>query len=115
MTIELNGKITEGSEWDIIYIGDESLTEFAYEIDGKIVKLKYYLANEPINKETVVEDFLRSFYEGLSEVDGTYCCGSSWTGVYAKNDSFEVGGHDIVSELSEHLGKYCYLIVETND
>lgn len=115
MTIELNGKITEGGEWDSLYVGEESLTNFAEEIDGKVVKLKYYLSNEPINKETAVENFLRSFYEGLSEVDGNYCAGSSWTGVYAKNDEFSVGGHDIRNELSEHLGKYCYLVVETAD
>lgn len=115
MTIELNGKVTEGYEWNDIHIDGESLTEFAEEIDGKICKLKYYVSNEPINKETVVEDFLRSFYEGKTKVDGNYCHGSSWTGVYAKNDDFSVGGHDIVEELNECVGKYCYLIVETDD
>jgi len=115
MKIELNGKITEGSNWDNICIDGESLADVAEDVDGLIVKLKYYLSNEPINKDSVVEDFLRSFYEGLSDVDGTYCYGSSWTGAYAKNDDFSVGGHDIVSELREHVGEYCYLIIETED
>lgn len=72
MILELNGKITEGGEWDILYIGDESLVDFASIVDGRTIKLRYYISNNPINKEKVVEDFLRSFYEGLSEVDGTY-------------------------------------------
>lgn len=115
MTIELNGKLLQGNEWDEIYIGDESLTDFAEQIDGCVVKLKYYLSDKEINKETAAEMFLCSFYEGKAEVDNTYMSGSSWTGVYAKNDDFSVGGHDIISELSSHLGKYCYLIVKTTD
>ena len=115
MTIELNGKVTEGDSWNNIHIDGESLTDFAEEINGKICKLKYYVSNEPIKKETVIEDFLRSFYEGKTEIDGTYCYGSSWTGVYAKNDFFDVGGHDIVEELNKCIGKYCYLTVETDD
>ena len=113
--IELNGELQLGNEWDELYIGDDSLTNAAEEVDGNIVKLKYYLSNKPINKETVVEDFLRTFYEGIVDANGMYCHGSSWTGVYAKNDELSVGGHDIISELSVHLGEYCYLIIETKN
>ena len=36
-------------------------------------------------------------------------------GIYAKNDDFSVGGHDIITELRSHMGKYCYLIIETKE
>lgn len=76
------------------------------------VKLRYYISNNPIDKEKAIEQFLKTFYEGISESDDTYMCGSSWTGVYGKNDEFTVGGHDINAELAQHIGKYCYLIIE---
>ena len=113
MIIELNGKIICGSEYDEIYIGDECLVDYAEDIHDEMVTLRYYISNEPIKQETVVEDFLRSFYEGRTEIDGGYIWGSEWTGCYGKNDTFEVGEHDIIKELTSHVGKYCYLIVKT--
>lgn len=115
MIVELNGLLNEESEWFTLCIGDTNLTDYSDEFDGEIVKLTYYLSKEPINKETAVERFLSSFYEGLTEIDGQYCSGSEWTGVYAKNDTFEVGGHNIIKELTQHIGMYCYLILETKE
>jgi len=111
--IELNGIIEEGWEYGEIYIGDQCLAYEVSDLDGEIAKLRYYLSDAPINKETVVANFLSAFYEGATEADGSYVCGSSWRGVYAKKDELQVGGHDIIKELSSHLGKYCYLIIET--
>lgn len=113
MIKELNGIITEDNEFCSLCIGDDILTDFVEEIDGQMVSLKYYISDNPINKQTAVENFLHSFYEGFSDVDGNYCYGSSWTGCYAKNKEFSVGGHNIIKEMYEHLGKYCYLIIET--
>jgi len=107
----LNGRITEGSEWDTLYIDGESLAEYAEEFNGGKAKLTYYISNEPIDQNTINEKLLKSYYEGTSSADTTYCHGSSWTGVYWRNDEFHVGGHDIVEELSEHKGKYCLIII----
>ena len=84
-------------------------------MDGQLVKLRYYISGKPIDKEKAVEEMLLSFYEGRCEADASYCHGSSWTGVYARNDTFNVGGHSLTAELSSHVGKYCYLIIETED
>jgi len=110
----LNGMLSLGYEWDELYIGDKILSDVGEEYDGEFMKLRYYLSNEPINPDTVVEDMLRTFYEGQSEADSTYMHGTTWTGCYGHKDKLMVGGHDIIAELSEHLGEYCYLIIETN-
>lgn len=115
-TLEFNGKIVLGSEWDSLYIGDENISSEVQDwCNGDIVKLKYYISDKPIEEYKVVENFLKTFYEGVCDADGTYMYGSSWTGCYGKNDELSVGGHDIIAELSEHKGKYCYLVVEMKD
>ena len=112
MTEQLNGKITTG-EWDDIFIDGESLTKFMGNLDGELITLTYYISKTPINRKSAIEKFLKSHYEGLTEVDGEYRCGSSWTGIYAKNDTIEIGGHDITEELNDLIGKYCYLKIES--
>lgn len=114
MMHEFNGLISECSdEWFEIQIGGENLVYNVDNIDGCIVKLNYYISNSPIDKEKAIENMLSSFYEGKCEADATYCSGSSWTGIYSRNDDLKVGGHDIKNELFQHLGKYCYLTIET--
>lgn len=112
MQIEMDGKIKFGGEWDILMIGNVSVVQTAENIDRCTANLRYYISNTPITKENAVANFLQSFYSGVSDVNGTYVWGSSWTGIYAQNDDFEIGGHDIVKELTTHIGKYCYLIIE---
>lgn len=75
------------------------------------IKLKYFISETPIDPLDYEEKFLQSFYQGRAIVDGDYLEGSEWTGTYGKNDQLEVGGHDITTELSSHIGKYCHLVV----
>lgn len=110
--MHLNGMLQKGYNYDELLIGDDVLSAEAEEFNQKVVQLKYYISNQPINPESVVEDMLRTFYEGMIEADGTYVYGTSWTGCYARHDTLEIGGHDIIGELSQHQGKYCYLIIE---
>lgn len=115
MKKEFNGKLMEGYEWNELIIGDDILSNEVDIFDGYIIGLRYYISNKPIDKDTAVEKMLETFYKGASESDGTYMYGSTWTGCYGKNDEFSVGGHDIIKELTSHLGKYCYLIIETEE
>jgi len=115
MKLELNGKITEGGEWDVLHIDGQKLTDFASELEGKKGKVSYYTSNEPIDPDKVVEKFLEDFYSGKIHSDDSYCAGSSWTGIYSQNDILKVGGHNIIDELSNHIGEYCYLIIEAED
>lgn len=108
----LNGLISTGGEYDSLYIGNDILSAECEDFDNKIVRLNYYLSNQPIDPTKVVEEMLRTFYEGSTEADSTYMYGTTWTGCYGRHDQLEIGGHDIIAELSEHIGKYCYLIVE---
>jgi len=115
-TIEFNGIISRNtSDYDNIMIGDKEVSERVEDIDGQLAKLKYYIYKTPIDKNSIVEQYLKSFYEGATEADGGYVNSSSWTGVYAKRDKFKIGGHDIIEELSSYLGMYCYLIIEINN
>lgn len=110
---EFNGLISESGEWSEILIDGENIAAYCDDLNDKMVKLIYYISNSPIEKGKAVEQFLTSFYAGKCEADSTYCSGSSWTGIYSRNDILEVGGHNITSELQDKIGKYCYLIIET--
>lgn len=115
MEQEFNGQITEGGDYNELRIGGEALAAEAQDFDSTIVSLRYYISNRPIDRERVVEEMLRTFYEGERDANGSYVYGSSWTGCYARNNRLEVGGHDIIEELTSHMGEYCYLIIETED
>ena len=112
MKIELIGKIDTGGDYSELYIGDNMLSAQMVCFDQEKCKVMYYISDKPIDKEKVVENMLLTYY-GNTEVDSTYISGSSWTGVYSRNDIVEVGGHDIVNELAQHINEYCYLIAET--
>jgi len=114
--IEFEGIIKEDWEsWGELCIGDKYLTSESSFLDGNFVKLKYYISETPINKENAEEKFLKSYYSGLVYTDTDYCYGSEWTGVYAKNDHLDLGEHNIINELSDYIGKYCYLVIEKEE
>ena len=113
-TLELCGLITEGGEFEIRIAGDTLVDEIEDKLDLENedkVTVKYYISNQPIDPKTVVEDFLTAFH-GNTEISGIWLCGSEWTGVYGKDDIFEVGGHDIINELYQNKGSYCYIKIQ---
>lgn len=107
----LNGKIWIDKEYSHLYIGNESVSSID-EFKGEFVKFTYYICKQPIYEDSVIYDFLESYYEGKCTSNSEYMYGTSWTGCYGREDEFNVGGHDIIEELSSHEGKYCYLILE---
>lgn len=111
MSEELNGIIREGGEFDVLYIDDECVADFYEEFDGINIKLKYFISDTPIDSSKHEEQFLLSFYKGKAFVDGHYLVGTEWTGTYGKCDQLEVDGHDITEEISQHIGKYCHLVI----
>lgn len=108
-----NGLISErNGNFSEIVIDGECLADSIDYLNSEYVGVKYFISNHPIDENTLDEDYLSCFY-GISRIDGQYISGSEWTGVYDKNDIFEVGGHDLMLELSNHIGEYCYLQIET--
>lgn len=112
---QINGKIDlDRGEWSQLYVGNVQICRdlyHEYNLRGKKVTIRYYLSNNPINPDTVIEQFLKSFY-GVLEVEQILLSGSEWTGVYGMDETFTVGGHSLMGELCNHEGKYCLLQIE---
>lgn len=122
--LEINGKLYIGGDWYVLCIDDPShysnhiadiVSDFFEDNTFSKVKLQYFISDSPIDPDKAEENFLRTFYEGDGSASGNPCYGSSWTGMYSLDDDFTIGGHDITSELKEHEGKYCYMILEAVD
>lgn len=113
----LNGKIWIDYEYNHLHIGNESLSENAEDFQNNFTSLRYYISLNPFpnNEEEVKEYYLKQFYEGKTEASAEYMYGSEWTGCYGRNDEFYISEHDIIDDLSNYEGKYCYLIIETNE
>jgi hypothetical protein len=104
------GKISEGFYSELM-IGDTLIAEEIEELewpDETVIHLRYTTSEKPINPETVEEEALLSYYGALEAEHGCIPF-SEWTGFIAWDDTLEVGGHNLASELLSHEGKYCYL------
>jgi len=100
--VAINGDIL-GDQWDW-----EDFT-------GKVVHLRYFISEAPIESlEDAIEGQIRTFY-GALEADGYPVCGSEWTGQYAYEQEFVIGGHDLLEELRSHVGQYVLIEVRLDE
>lgn len=109
----IKGLITEKDykeTYDAIFVGehDEPLLVFAQDcLEGRQVTLRYWITNkeltlQELEKLTVMKLLGMcdaEFFERYSEPTGYL-----WT-----DENFKVGGHDILEELKDAVGKYLYM------
>lgn len=113
----IEGRIYVNDEYDTVCIEDEPIGDRWQwsDFDGRIIRLRYFVSNEPIPTiEDAEERFVRTLYGGCSsEAYGVF--GSEWTGQYGFEQEFVVGGHDLVEELRTHAGKYVLIEIKVDE
>lgn len=108
------GFISEGSngEEDILLLGDseDPLAERLEEdMDkfGRFATVRYYLSDTEKTKDELDDSFLKVIY---GAVDADYSVHwSEYTGYLWTDEDFKVGGHDLMNELRDSIGKYLYM------
>lgn len=90
------------------WIGDTVLNDdFMSLIANKVVTVRYYISDVPKTKQELRENQLLKI---SGSVDADYrdryteVTGYLWT-----DEKLKVGGHDLLSEISDNEGKYIYL------
>ncbi len=103
-----------GEGQDQLFVEDahECVAEWAEGLQGRRVTLRYWTSTEKATPEEMkrgaVEEML-----GLVEDDvGIKHHYSEITGYLWTDENFAVGGHDMITELSSHVGEYLYIEVE---
>lgn len=109
--VYLKGRIVEHAwdEGDAIAVekdnGDyDFVSEFFEELTGECVSVNYYISDENKTREELQENFIKKI-SGCVDA-GLSSSYSEVTGFLWVNDDCVIGGHDLVSELSDSIDKY---------
>lgn len=113
MKIEYNGLINyqvRGENDDAVYVGDTLLAEaIADDIDehGRYLSVRYFITVEEKTWDEAVEDLIRHVAGvGEARYEDRY---SDITGYLWTEEDLVVGGHDLMDEITDHIGKYLLL------
>ena len=80
------------------------------EISNEFVNIKYYISDVLKQKEEIEEEYLKQL---LGSMDAKYwvayseCTGYLWT-----TEDLQVGGHDLLEELKDSVGKFLYMSID---
>ncbi len=99
-------------ESESIFVGeyDEPLSEMLEEITGKQVSVRYWITDEPLSKKALLEEHIKQI-SGCLEAK-YFINYSDLTGYLWTDEDLNIGGHDLLNELSDYLGKYIYLEID---
>lgn len=105
-----------GEATDLLFLSteDEPLAEVLdTKIRGKQVTVRYWIANKECSREAANEAFME---ELIGKADTEYQVHySEVTGYLWTDEEIKIGGHDLLEELSDNVGKYLILEVEVHD
>ena len=100
----------DGDNWDALHLGDIVLSEaFAEALneERKQVSVRYYISPEPMTKEQRTNaEVTVANGEGYAEYISRY---NDITGYLWTDEALTVGGHDLKTEISGYVGKWCRL------
>lgn len=115
-TIKYNGLLCLhgwGEAYDILFlssVSDPFADELEYKIKRKKVTARYWITDKPCSKEEANEDFMK-IVMGLAETDfGSHY--SEYTGYLWTDEECKIGGHDLIKELKQNIGKWLILEIE---
>lgn len=103
---------SNGEEDDILSIdeGNNFLAEViadhikAY---GDKLTVSYWISDQELTKDELTEAFIDQLY---GDSEAIYAVGySEYTGYLGTTEELQVGGHDLLAELKESVGKYLYM------
>lgn len=98
---------------EALHVGDED-EPFAQIWDDsfrkKQVTVRYWISDTELTKEQLKENQLLA-------ISGAVCADygarySEYTGYLWTDEELKVGGHDLISELHDNVGKYLYMEVD---
>lgn len=99
-----------GEESDGIWVGDNKLSRELSDLEDKQVSVRFYLSDVELTDEKIKEQLLLSISGSLTaEYRAAY---SDYTGYLWSNDELEIGGHKLLEDLRQHIGKYCLLEID---
>ena len=118
-TFRYNGLLQNASngEEEVLALGDPYVDgsyiaeELMEDIGERFVSVRYYCSKSPIKSVEDAEIRWLKTMDGWLNADYgmayTEVTGYLWT-----TEELEVGGHDLLAELSSHVGEYILLIVD---
>lgn len=76
-------------------------------------QVNYWLSNNPCTKDEILEGFIRKLYGDISAdyESNDYCYSSYSSGTYY-DTTLQIGGHDLITELSSEQDRF--VIIELN-
>ena len=99
----------------VMYISSllDPLMEELEWVVGKQAAVRYWVTDQKVSKAQAIAAFVR---EACGIADGQLRIGhGEMTGPYMIERDFKVGGHNVMAELREHLGRWIILEIETED
>lgn len=113
------GFIKEGSKGEndfALFVGetDNPIAEvFEEDIQFKQVTVRYWISNVEKTKEELDENTVLTM---VGAVDADYYDRySEYTGYLWTDEKLDIGGHDLLEQLSNSVGKFVYLEVEVHN
>lgn len=107
-----------GDDCDVLCLGrprgfDDPLSMQLYEIAGQTVSLRYWIADREITRDDAVTAVLHAL-DGVGEADYSPNY-SETTGYLWTDEELQVGGHDLLAELTTHVGKYIVMEIDIHE
>ena len=89
----------------------EPLTSFLeFKISNKFITVRYWITDKPCTKEEAITSTLNEYYGVGSTSFGSYY--SEYTGYLWTTEKVKIGGHDLIQELLNHVGKWVIIDFE---
>lgn len=79
-------------------------------------QVNYWLFNNPCTKDEILEGFLRKLYGDISAdyESNNYCYSSYSSGTYF-DTTLQIGGHNLISELSSEQDRFIFIELNIDD
>ena len=111
ITGQLSQGFEDGDNESHLEIDGTALSGLCRDFTGRFCRVRYWVSNTQLTVEQAME---QTAAIAMGNADARYVVhGSEITGYLWTDDWFKIGGHDIVEELSNHMGKYLLMEVET--
>ena len=82
-------------------------------LHNKNVTLRYWISNQELDENKII-DITAKMSVGILESEYMHRY-SEYTGYLWTDEELNIGGHDLLEELKDNVGKWLYMEIETND
>lgn len=117
-TITYAGQIYVGDYGDSLFVlflsdEDQPLAQRIYDdIDEEMVTVRYWVSDKELSEEDIKNEFTRSLFGDCdAQFSPRY---SEITGYLYTDEDINIGGHDLLAELSSFKGRWLLLEVDVH-